>query len=130
MVFTIFGSGIEQPHKLKVLYIMNNNVGIETICQRLTRTFRDWGFTDEQLNEVLNSTHLYPLDGEVRSAVMETQRQDHHKMTLRQPTWQTNSLLLRLFEAFARMSLTPKKLLSSPRMPIETSLFTKLCSVS
>lgn len=76
MPFTIFGSGIEQPHKLKVLYIMNNNVGIETICQRLPRTFRDWGFTDEQLNEVLNSTHLYPLDGEVRSAVTEAQRQD------------------------------------------------------
>ncbi|KAH7197289.1 uncharacterized protein B0J16DRAFT_391066 [Fusarium flagelliforme] len=76
MLFAIFGSGLGQPHQLKVLYIMNNNAGIETLRRRLTRIFRDWGFTDEQLDSVLNIMRLYPLDGEVRAAVTEAQRQD------------------------------------------------------
>ncbi|RBR08479.1 uncharacterized protein FIESC28_10227 [Fusarium coffeatum] len=42
----------------------------------LLRTFRDWGFTEEQLDHVLNIMRLYPLDGEVRFAVKEAQRQD------------------------------------------------------
>jgi len=76
MLFDIFGIGLEQPHKLKVLYIMNNNVGIETFCQHLTRIFRSWGSTDEQFDSVLNIMRLYPLDGEVRSAVTEAPRQE------------------------------------------------------
>ncbi|CAG7557089.1 unnamed protein product [Fusarium equiseti] len=69
VLFDIFGIGLEQPNKLKVLYIMNNNVGIETFYQHLTRTFRIWNFTDEQLDSVLNIMRLYPLDGEVHDIV-------------------------------------------------------------
>jgi hypothetical protein len=40
MLFAVFGNGLDNPHKLKILYIMNSNVGITTFCKRLSQTFR------------------------------------------------------------------------------------------
>lgn len=41
MLFAIFGNGLDNPHKLKIPFIMNNNVGIEAFWKRLSQTFRD-----------------------------------------------------------------------------------------
>lgn len=41
-LFSMYGCAAEaRPEKFKVLYILNNNTGIESYCDRLTRTFRD-----------------------------------------------------------------------------------------
>ncbi|KAH7256543.1 hypothetical protein BKA59DRAFT_507463 [Fusarium tricinctum] len=41
MLFAVFGNGLDNPHKLKILFVMINNVGIETFCKRLSQTFRN-----------------------------------------------------------------------------------------
>ncbi|RFN52264.1 hypothetical protein FIE12Z_3475 [Fusarium flagelliforme] len=129
MLFAIFGSGLGQPHQLKVLYIMNNNAGIETLRRRLTRIFRDWGFTDEQLDSVLNIMRLYPLDGEVRAAVTEAQRQDQSQDDIVTTDLVDELVTSEVIRSLCKNVFDAKELLRSQRMPIEISLSTNSRSV-
>ncbi|KAF5022228.1 hypothetical protein F66182_5743 [Fusarium sp. NRRL 66182] len=52
------------PKKKKILYLLNNNVGLETFTDRLPRTFDSLGFANAP-----SVTRLYPPDGEVRSGI-------------------------------------------------------------
>ncbi|QPC77701.1 hypothetical protein HYE68_008453 [Fusarium pseudograminearum] len=67
MLFTMFGDGDENRPKRKILYILNNNVQVEMFCQRLAKTFEDWGFSADGAKPIPNIMRLYPFAGELRS---------------------------------------------------------------
>jgi hypothetical protein len=66
MLFTLFGKGFDNTSKPRILYILNNNVGVETFCQRLGQTFEDW-LPEEHASHRPDIMRVYPLEGEVRN---------------------------------------------------------------
>ncbi|KAM0232708.1 hypothetical protein ACHAP5_010630 [Fusarium lateritium] len=75
MLFPSFGDGPDKPHNLKILYIINNNTTITNFPQigNCKGTFRSRFQCYAPL--AFNVMRLYPLEGEVSSAVAEAKPQ-------------------------------------------------------
>ncbi|KAF4986717.1 hypothetical protein FGRMN_10714 [Fusarium graminum] len=103
ILFAIFRNGLDNLHKLKILLVINNNVGIETFCKRLSRTFRDWEIAEKHLDSAFNIMRLYPLEGEVRSAVAEAiARQDDVEETSMAEEFVTSEVIQSLYAKVSR----------------------------